>query len=195
MHYLNGGKVWQLQVTPASVRSWHYMLKDQETSAAISEYTSRVESPSLVGQEISAAVKVRGDGMELRASGVAREVVASVEVDEGAILEIAIRVPECYPLQAAEVLPAVIACAMLMHTLSEHVSAVMRKDIFLCCIVDAGTSMTYLFHQLLLAESRPRFETCAPVFSGRSQQKGANSRKDATQVVTVHSQLPAEPEL
>ena len=91
-----------VQQIPAALRSWFSMLKDAQLAHAVEEYTRLRESPPLLRQDIEAAAQVKSDGMVITASGTAREVVASMEVDDGVMLELAIRLPPCYPLQPAE---------------------------------------------------------------------------------------------
>eukprot|EP00892_Ulva_mutabilis_P010612 jgi/Ulvmu1/7923/UM004_0155.1 len=93
-----------LRQVPAALRSWFSMLKDAQLAAAVEEYTRVRESPPLLRQEVEAAALVHCEGMAITASGTSREIVASMEVDDGVMLELAIRLPPCYPLQPAEVM-------------------------------------------------------------------------------------------
>lgn len=69
----------------------------------LQEYTTKRESPPLLHNELQVALRTTSPGMDVTASGGQREVVASIEVDDGVMLELAITLPACYPLQAAEV--------------------------------------------------------------------------------------------
>ena len=66
-------------------------------------YTEARESPPLVQSELHTAQKTRSPGMDITANSGQREVVASIEVDDGVMLDLSIVLPACYPLQAAEV--------------------------------------------------------------------------------------------
>jgi E3 ubiquitin-protein ligase listerin len=97
-------------VIPASVRAWFGELRppprgwsSSEAKAALREYTARAESPHLARLEVAAAEALKDDTLQVAASGLAREMVASVEVDEGAVLELSIQLPACFPLEPAEV--------------------------------------------------------------------------------------------
>lgn len=103
-----------MQQIPAALRSWFSMLKDAQLAAAVEEYTRRRESPPLLQQDIRAAALVESGGMAITASGAAREVVAAMEVDDGVMLELAIRLPPCYPLQPAEARPSA-CCACRLY--------------------------------------------------------------------------------
>jgi hypothetical protein len=92
-----------VKVLPASVRSWFSLLKSQATASVLQEYTTKRESPPLVQSELDTARGTKSSGMIIKASSGQREVVASIEVDDGVMLDLAIALPACYPLQPAEV--------------------------------------------------------------------------------------------
>ena len=92
-----------MQLLPVSVRSWFSNIKSQRTSSVLQEYTTEREAPPLLQSELHAAQKTTSPGMHITASSRQREVVASIEVDDGVSLDLAITLPACYPLQAAVV--------------------------------------------------------------------------------------------
>ena len=96
-----------LQVTPASVRSWYAALRDKELAAAVNAYTTANEAPALMRLEVTGAEALaRADStLDIQASSGASEILAAVDVDEGAMIELSIRMPPSFPLLPAEVCP------------------------------------------------------------------------------------------
>ncbi|CAG9460504.1 unnamed protein product [Pedinophyceae sp. YPF-701] len=102
-----------LQRLPGPARQWFVELRDRRLATAVEEYVSAVESPAAIAREIAAAQdaggKMQADGLdddnqfELRASTGTREVSALLEVEDGASLELCIKLPASWPLRHAEV--------------------------------------------------------------------------------------------
>lgn len=94
-----------LQVTPASVRAWYADLRDKELAAAVHAYTTANEAPALMRGEVSSveALAARDATLDIKASSGASELVAAVDVDEGAMIELSIHMPPSFPLLPAEV--------------------------------------------------------------------------------------------
>ena len=68
-------------------------------------YTAHVESPLLLGRELQVPSQAPADaeGFSLKANSVTREVTATMRVEDGAALEMVIRLPICWPLKTADV--------------------------------------------------------------------------------------------
>nr|ADF43172.1 294687m [Chlamydomonas reinhardtii] len=100
-----------LRALPATARGWFGDLRDRGLAAAVEAYTAAAEGPALLAAEME-AVQALGKGaatsdsdskFSVRCSAAAREVVAVLEVEDGAVLELAVRLPACLPLRAPEV--------------------------------------------------------------------------------------------
>ncbi|KXZ44895.1 hypothetical protein GPECTOR_61g848 [Gonium pectorale] len=99
-----------LRALPATARGWFNDLRDRGLAAAVEAYTAAVEGPALLAAEMAsvqalsrrAAADSEGK-FTVRASSVSREVVAVMEVEDGAVLELLVRLPACLPLRAPEV--------------------------------------------------------------------------------------------
>ena len=92
-----------MQAVPAAVRMWFNGVSQPALTAALELYTTEVEAPLLIKQEAQAARALAARDMVVTASGKGQEIVAAIEVDEDASLELAIRMPPSYPLHPAEV--------------------------------------------------------------------------------------------
>lgn len=101
-----------LQTLPAGARSWYADLRDKNLASAVDGYTSARVSPSLIAYELQ-LVQERygtlpssvggGEGnFSVRAAAGGREVVVTLEVEDGAKLELAVTLPSCSPLKPAE---------------------------------------------------------------------------------------------
>ena len=70
-------------------------------------YTAEKESPSLLQQEFqrvqAAPTAPDMDNFSLKANAITREVVAVMEIEDGAVLEMVIKLPASSPLKRAEV--------------------------------------------------------------------------------------------
>ena len=75
----------------------------REARAALRAYTVRAESPQLIRREVTAAEALKDSTLAITASAGAHEVMAAVEVDEGAVVELIVQMPPCFPLEPAEV--------------------------------------------------------------------------------------------
>eukprot|EP00775_Hariotina_reticulata_P010671 gene10671-10830_t len=101
-----------LLLLPASARLWFSDLRDRSKVAAVEAYTTKFESPALLAAEF-AAIKRDAAGssgevggscsFRVRASPAAREVTAVLEIEDGATLELQVKLPAVAPLKAAEV--------------------------------------------------------------------------------------------
>jgi hypothetical protein len=101
-----------LQQLPASARLWFSDLRDRARLAAVETYTTRFESPALLAAEFAAIRRDAGGAsgevggscsFRVRASPAAREVTAVLEIEDGATLELQVKLPAAAPLKAAEV--------------------------------------------------------------------------------------------
>ncbi|GAX79187.1 hypothetical protein CEUSTIGMA_g6627.t1 [Chlamydomonas eustigma] len=96
-----------LRSLPASARTWFGDLRDRGTAAQVEQYTSAVESPLLLSAEMR-QIQEHGqrystDTFTVRANPSNREVVAVLQVEDAASLEVSVRLSPCSPLRAAEV--------------------------------------------------------------------------------------------
>ena len=101
-----------LRSLPTGARCWFSGLRDKVFSSAVEGYTAARESPSLIAYELqqvqernnSGASSVGGGegNFSVRAAEGGREVVAVLEVEDGAKLELSIFLPSCTPLRPAE---------------------------------------------------------------------------------------------
>jgi hypothetical protein len=97
---------------PASARLWFSDLRDRSRSTAVENYTSRYESPALLAAEF-AAIKRDAAGSSGEVGGSCsfrvvanpanREVTAVLEIEDGATLELVVKLPAASPLKAPEV--------------------------------------------------------------------------------------------
>jgi hypothetical protein len=96
-----------LRALPASARLWFGDLRDRARAAAVEAYTSAHESPALLAAELGAIRRGGGGGdggkFTVRTSAAAREVIAQLEIEDGASLDLLIKLPASTPLRAAEV--------------------------------------------------------------------------------------------
>lgn len=96
-----------LHALPASARAWFGDFRDRGLSAAVEAYTAEQASPVLLQHEfhlVQAAPSAPDmDKFSLKANSITREVVAVMEVEEGAVLEMVIKLPISSPLRRAEV--------------------------------------------------------------------------------------------
>ncbi|MEW5297219.1 MAG: hypothetical protein WDW36_000443 [Sanguina aurantia] len=96
-----------LCVLPASARTWFGDLRDKGLAAGVEAYTAGGESPALLAAEM-ASIQAAGpshtsDNFSVRAYPSSREVVATMTIEDGASLELLIKLPASTPLRAAEV--------------------------------------------------------------------------------------------
>jgi hypothetical protein len=98
---------------PASARLWFGALRDKGLALAVEAYASRQESPALLAAEFEAVRRANassyrkgavGDKFRVRADPRLREVSAALDVEDGASLELVVRLPACSPLRAPEVM-------------------------------------------------------------------------------------------
>ena len=68
-------------------------------------YTSQVESPLLLRRELSVTPQAASEdeGFSLKANPLTREVTATMRVEDGAALEMVIKLPLSWPLKTADV--------------------------------------------------------------------------------------------
>ncbi|CAE6481494.1 unnamed protein product [Rhizoctonia solani] len=100
-----------LKSIPGLIRTWYSECQDRQLSAAISTYTKTHFSPTLISQELahfrlsaaSASEALADDTFTLKVAPSVNEITASYAVDEQEAFEVAIRLPNEYPLRAAEV--------------------------------------------------------------------------------------------
>ncbi|KAL3158795.1 hypothetical protein ABBQ32_011522 [Trebouxia sp. C0010 RCD-2024] len=96
-----------LHALPASARAWFGDLRDRGLSASIEAFTAEHESPLLLQHEIqlvqSAPAAPDMRNFSLKANSITREVVAVMEIEDGAVLEMVIKLPTSSPLRRAEV--------------------------------------------------------------------------------------------
>ncbi|KAG1654853.1 hypothetical protein FOA52_012197 [Chlamydomonas sp. UWO 241] len=96
-----------LRALPACARVWFGDLRDRGNAAAVEAYTAGVESPALIAAEMAhiqaQAPRYASDIFSVRALPSGREVLAVLQVEDGASLELAIRLSASTPLRAAEV--------------------------------------------------------------------------------------------
>jgi hypothetical protein len=95
-----------LWLLPASARLWFGDLRDKARAAAVEGYTVRFESPALLAAEFGAIRRgsgTSGENFKVRANAGMREVVAVLEIEDGATLELLVKLPAAAPLKVAEV--------------------------------------------------------------------------------------------
>jgi E3 ubiquitin-protein ligase listerin len=97
---------------PASARLWFGSLRDKALAMAVEAYASRQESPALLAAEFEAVRQANsasyrkgavGEKFRVRADARLREVSATLDVEDGASLELIVRLPACSPLKPPEV--------------------------------------------------------------------------------------------
>ncbi|KAH7332749.1 hypothetical protein B0J17DRAFT_677411 [Rhizoctonia solani] len=100
-----------LKSIPGLIRTWYSECQDRQLSAAISTYTKTHFSPTLITQELaqfrssaaSASEALADEAFTLKVAPSVNEITANYAVDEQEAFEVAIRLPNEYPLRAAEV--------------------------------------------------------------------------------------------
>nr|BCL66166.1 hypothetical protein [Volvox reticuliferus] len=97
-----------LRALPATARGWFGDLRERGLASLVESYTAVVEGPALLAAEIASVQglkhrEAREGRFAVRASAATREVVATMEVEDGAALELLIKLPACMPLRAPEV--------------------------------------------------------------------------------------------
>ncbi|CAE6428146.1 unnamed protein product [Rhizoctonia solani] len=100
-----------LKFIPALIRAWHSECQDRQLCASVSAYTRNYFSPTLINQELahfrasaaSASEILADDTFTVKVAPSVNEISASYAVDEQESFEVAIRLPNEYPLRAAEV--------------------------------------------------------------------------------------------
>jgi hypothetical protein len=94
-----------LRALPASARLWFGDLRDRGRAAAVEAYTAKHESPALLAAEFAAIRRDGGGGenFRVRANAAGREVVAQLEIEDGASLDLLVKLPSSTPLRPAEV--------------------------------------------------------------------------------------------
>lgn len=100
-----------LKSIPGLIRTWYSECQDRQLSAAISTYTKTHFSPTLISQELaqfrssaaSASEALADDTFTLKVAPSVNEITATYAVDEQEAFEVAVRLPNEYPLRAAEV--------------------------------------------------------------------------------------------
>lgn len=97
-----------LRALPVPCRLWFADIRDRSISAALEKYTAASVSPALLSAEFAAVEEMATniglyDKFTIRASPAAREVSAALEVEDGHLMELAVKLPACFPLRAAEV--------------------------------------------------------------------------------------------
>lgn len=92
-----------LQALPASVRGWYVALRDRGLATRLERYTAAAHSGAIVAAELddcaAGAEAMATEQFSVRASRAAREVVSALAVEDGAVLEMAVRLPSTYPLK------------------------------------------------------------------------------------------------
>ncbi|CAE6527519.1 unnamed protein product [Rhizoctonia solani] len=100
-----------LKSVPGLIRTWYSECQDRQLSASISNYTKTHFSSILINQELaqfrssaaSASEALADDTFTLKVAPSVNEISASYAVDEQEAFEVAIRLPNEFPLGAAEV--------------------------------------------------------------------------------------------
>lgn len=94
-----------LQALPASVRGWFVALRNRGLATRLERYTAAAHSSAIVSAELddcaAGAEAMATPQFAVRASRTAREVVSALTVEDGAVLEMAVRLPSTYPLKVA----------------------------------------------------------------------------------------------
>ncbi|KAG8733555.1 hypothetical protein FRC11_005224 [Ceratobasidium sp. 423] len=100
-----------LKSIPGLIRTWYSECQDRQLSASISAYTKTHFSPIVISQELaqfrssaaSASEALADDTFTLKVVPSVNEISACYAVDEQEAFEVAIRLPNEFPLRAAEV--------------------------------------------------------------------------------------------
>ncbi|GFH27786.1 uncharacterized protein HaLaN_26166 [Haematococcus lacustris] len=96
-----------LHQLPASSRTWFSDIRDRGVATAVEAYTAARESPALIAAEItdihSRSQELNSDKFTVKANALVREVVATMEIEETASVELVIRLPLAMPLKPPEV--------------------------------------------------------------------------------------------
>ncbi|GAB4820968.1 hypothetical protein N2152v2_008014 [Parachlorella kessleri] len=93
-----------LQALPASARLWFSDLRDRGTSAAVERYTAASVSGGLLAAEFAAVMEAalafgKSGKFSARANPTSREVIAAMEVEDGQMLELVVKLPTSMPLR------------------------------------------------------------------------------------------------
>lgn len=96
-----------LHALPVSARLWFSELRDKGAAAALERFTAAVVSPGLLAAEYAAVQELaaqvgRFDKFSVRSIPGSREVVAALEVEEGHLLELVVKLPAALPLRPPE---------------------------------------------------------------------------------------------
>ena len=97
-----------LRNIPSGVRTWFLECNNRQLSLAVEAYTEKFFGPLLIDDEVEEVINMDrgffGDSMTIRINRgtTSSEVIASYRVDETS-LEMAIRLPSCYPLKQVEI--------------------------------------------------------------------------------------------
>jgi E3 ubiquitin-protein ligase listerin len=96
-----------LRALPVLCRLWYGDLRDKSTLLALEKYTSTAVSSGLLAAEYAAVDELvkgldRFEKFSVRANSASREVVASMEVEDGHMIELVIKLPASMPLKAPE---------------------------------------------------------------------------------------------
>jgi len=95
-----------VRTLPASIRLWFNDLRDSAALAALERYTIQRESPRLIEaemrgiQEFAAAQSL--ESFAVKTNPAVREIVAVVEIEDDAKLELVVKLPASFPLRPAE---------------------------------------------------------------------------------------------
>lgn len=96
-----------LRALPVLCRLWYGDLRDRSTVLALEKYTSAAVSAGLLSAEYAAVDEMvkgldRFEKFSVRANSASREVVASMEVEDGHMIELVIKLPASMPLKSPE---------------------------------------------------------------------------------------------
>ena len=96
-----------LRALPVPCRLWFGDLRDKTTIAALEKYTATAVSAGLLAAEFSAVEEMakgldRFEKFSVRANASSREVIASLEIEDGHMLELVVKLPAVMPLRAPE---------------------------------------------------------------------------------------------
>lgn len=95
-----------LRTLPVPCRLWFTNIRDRSMSMAIEKFTARGISGGLLTAEFDAVERLassdRDSSFTIRAKPTEREVIASLEIEEGHMIELVVKLPEAMPLRAAE---------------------------------------------------------------------------------------------
>jgi len=96
-----------LRTLAVPCRLWFADLRDRSASVALEKYTAAAVSPALLDAEFAMVEELAGgidrfEKISIRSNPAAREVLASLEVEDGHFMELTVRLPVCFPLRAPE---------------------------------------------------------------------------------------------